>query len=130
MPMLDSLKRLFVWWDGQTLNTQFFTWRKGVRVGDDAQGNVFYRDAADRRRWVIYKGEAEASKIPPGWYGWMHHRFDTTPAQEDYRPREWEMPHQPNATGTANAYRPEGSVLRSGERPPATGDYEPWNPAR
>jgi NADH:ubiquinone oxidoreductase subunit len=32
-------------------------------------------------------------------------------------------------TGTAEAYRPEGSTLASGKRPPATGDYEAWSPA-
>jgi NADH:ubiquinone oxidoreductase subunit len=136
--MKNFFLQFFTWWNGQTLGTRIHTWRNGEKVGTDEFGNTYYRTrggAKDpalghERRWVIYHGEAEASKIPPGWYGWMHHRFDTTPAQEDYRPREWEMPHQPNPTGTANAYRPEGSVLRSGERPPATGDYEPWNPAR
>ena len=31
-------------------------------------------------------------------------------------------------TGTPLAYHPPGSVLRGGQRAPATGDYEPWTP--
>ena len=31
-------------------------------------------------------------------------------------------------TGTGGAYRPDGSLERSGMRPPATGDYQPWKP--
>jgi NADH:ubiquinone oxidoreductase subunit len=45
------------------------------------------------------------------------------------RPRyPWEKPHQPNMTGTPQAYRPAGSILRGGMRAPSTGDYEPWTP--
>jgi hypothetical protein len=89
--MKTFLLQFFTWWNGQTLGTRIFTWRKGEKVGTDEFGNTYYRTrggAKDpalghERRWVIYKGEADASKIPPGWYGWMHHRFDTTPVQED-----------------------------------------------
>ena len=41
----------------------------------------------------------------------------------------FELPHQPNLTGTDGAYRPgRQPVQRSGERPPATGDYQAWKP--
>jgi NADH:ubiquinone oxidoreductase subunit len=33
-----------------------------------------------------------------------------------------------NMTGTPAAYRPPGSILASGKRPPATGDYQAWQP--
>ncbi|MCU0820396.1 MAG: NADH:ubiquinone oxidoreductase subunit NDUFA12 [Beijerinckiaceae bacterium] len=136
--MKNFLLQFFTWWNGQTLGTRLFTWRTGEKVGTDEFGNTYYRTKGGvkhpalghERRWVIYNGLAEASKVPPGWHGWLHHRVDVAPSQEDYRPREWEMPHQENHTGTAMAYRPEGSTLRSGQRAPATGDYEPWNPAR
>ena len=80
------------------------------------------------RRWVIYNGYAEASTIPPGWHGWMHHRVDVAPATETYRARGWEKPHEPNLTGSSAAYRPKGSVLGSGKRPQVTGDYDAWTP--
>ncbi|MCA9097742.1 MAG: NADH:ubiquinone oxidoreductase subunit NDUFA12, partial [Planctomycetaceae bacterium] len=80
------------------------------------------------RRWVIYNGEAEASRIPPGWHGWMHHRVAEPPTQIAYTPREWERPHLPNMTGTPAAYRPKGSILTPEARPAATGDYSAWSP--
>ncbi|MBI2719439.1 MAG: NADH:ubiquinone oxidoreductase subunit NDUFA12 [Rhizobiales bacterium] len=131
---MEFLKQLFTWWNGQTLNTRFFTWRKGELVGTDEAGNKYYRassaipDSIAERRWVIYNGYAEASAIPPGWHGWMHHRTDTPPSQETYAPRDWQQPHRPNATGTAAAYRPPGSIV--GGRPAAVvaPDYQAWKP--
>ena len=52
----------------KTINTQLFTWHKGVRVGEDDQGNIYYRTRDDKRRWVIFNGEAEASRINPEWH--------------------------------------------------------------
>ena len=47
------LKRLLTWWNSQTINTQFFTWRKGQKVGEDAQGNIYYQTVGGKRRLVI-----------------------------------------------------------------------------
>jgi NADH:ubiquinone oxidoreductase subunit len=127
--MKRFLIELFTWWNGATLGTRFYTWRKGVAVGEDEFGNRYYRTADGRRRWVIYNGEAEASRIPASWHGWMHHRTDVPPTEDGYKPREWEKPHIPNLTGTAAAYRPPGSILSAEKRPAVTGDYEPWTPA-
>ncbi|MEW7006912.1 MULTISPECIES: NADH:ubiquinone oxidoreductase subunit NDUFA12 [unclassified Lentilitoribacter] len=125
---------LFTWWNGATVATRFHTWRKGARVGEDEFGNVYYQGGKDSegrtRRWVIYKGYAEASAIPPGWHGWIHHRTDVSPADEDYIPFEWQQPHQSNLTGSANAYRPKGSMTTKGVRPVVTGDYDAWTPGR
>lgn len=130
--MSKFLLQFFTWWNGQTLGTRFFTWRFGKRVGEDEFGNVYYEGTTDSegrtRRWVIYKGYSEASDIPPGWHGWIHHRVDVAPPQENYKPREWQKPHLPNLTGTTAAYRPKGSILGSGHRPRVDGDYDAWTP--
>lgn len=65
MGILNTLLRAVTWWNGQTIGTQVFTWRRGERVGEDSQGNVFYRTRDDAKRWVIYNGEAEASRVDP-----------------------------------------------------------------
>ena len=62
MGILNTLLRAVTWWNGSTLNTQFYSWRKGIKVGEDNQGNVFYRNADDSKRWVMFNGEAEASR--------------------------------------------------------------------
>ena len=130
--MKTFFTQFFTWWNGQNLNTRFFTWRHGEKVGTDEFGNVYYQGGKDidgtPKRWVIYNGYSEGSAVPPGWHGWLHHRTDVLPTKEDYKPREWEKPHQPNFTGTANAYRPQGSVLSTQERPRVTGDYDAWTP--
>jgi NADH:ubiquinone oxidoreductase subunit len=134
--MKQFLLKLFTWWNGQTFGTQLWTWRFGELVGTDEQGNRYYRTIGRKidptlgfeRRWVIYNGYAEASRVPPDWHGWLHHTVDLAPTEESYTPREWEKPHIPNLTGTPLAYRPSGSTLASGRRPAATGDYQPWTP--
>ena len=58
----------------------------------------------------------------------MHYRTNELPSESGYTPRPWQKPHQPNYTGTALAYRPDGSLLNTGERPRVTGDYDAWSP--
>ncbi|MGQ7791278.1 NADH:ubiquinone oxidoreductase subunit NDUFA12 [Faunimonas sp. B44] len=126
--MKEFLLQIFTWWNGQTLGTRFWTWRYGQPVGEDQFGNRYYQDATGQRRWAIYNGDAEASRIPPGWHGWMHHRTDIPPTKDGYTAYEWEKPYVPNMTGTPAAYRPKGSLLRPEQRPEVTGDYEAWTP--
>ncbi len=125
---MGIFKELFAWWTGNTYGTRLFTWRKGVPVGEDEFGNRYYRERKGAKRWVIYRDLAEASKVPPDWHGWLHHTVDEPPTQQNYSPRPWQISHQANMTGTPRAYRPRGSTLVAGDRPPATGDYEPWRP--
>jgi len=126
MGLLTTILRTVTWWNGQTLNTQLWTWRNGVKVGEDSQGNVFYENKDKSRRWVIYNGEAEASRIDPDWHGWLHHTWDAAPSDVPLAHKPWEKPHQENLTGTALAYAPQGSLRRA--EPAARQDYEAWSP--
>ncbi len=125
---MGLFKEIFIWWSGNTWGTRLFTWRKGKFVGEDEFGNKYYRERKGHRRWVIYKGLAEASTVSPDWHGWLHYTVDTPPTEETYQAKPWQKPHRPNMTGTAQAYRPSGSTLVKGQRPHATGDYESWRP--
>ena len=126
--IMSILASIFTWWNGATIGTRLFTARKGVRVGEDGQGNVYYRSRDGKRRWVIYNGLNEASRVPPEWHGWLHRTTDLTPDELTIPARSWEKPHRPNMTGTPQAFRPEGSLLAGGVHAPATGDYESWKP--
>ncbi len=126
MGILNSLLRAVTWWNGSTLNTQIYTSRKGVKVGEDNEGNVFYRTADDSRRWVIFNGEAEASRVDPEWHGWLHRTWDEPPTDKPLPHKSWEKPHQENLTGTALAYTPAGSLRRA--EPVERKDYEAWSP--
>ncbi|HVJ55433.1 MAG TPA: NADH:ubiquinone oxidoreductase subunit NDUFA12 [Aliidongia sp.] len=124
-----------------TLGTRLYTWWKGELVGTDQFGNRYYREKGQRplikgggresreKRWVIYEGMPEASKVPPEWHGWLHHIAFEVPSIDPAARRPWQKEHLPNLTGTALAYRPPGSVLRGGKRAKAAGEYEPWTPS-
>ena len=125
------LKSIFTWWDGATIGTRLFSSRHGSQVGTDALGNAYFESKGPvggrTRRWVIYNGANDASRVTPEWFGWLHNTTDIVP--EDLPPaRAWEKDALPNLTGTAAAYRPAGALERGGTRAAATGDYEAWSP--
>jgi NADH:ubiquinone oxidoreductase subunit len=127
------LDKIFTWWSGATLGTLFDVGRRASLIGEDEQGNRYYEEnkpslEGRKRRYVIYKGYAEPSRVPADWHGWLHHTFEKPPTEEPFRLKAWEKPHLPNMTGTIHAYRPAGSLAALGERPKATGDYEAWRP--
>tara|TARA_R110002073_G_scaffold227377_2_gene388062 strand:+ start:293 stop:676 length:384 start_codon:yes stop_codon:yes gene_type:complete len=126
MGLFNTVKRVFTWWDGQTFGTQLWTWRKGRKVGEDALGNLYYNNADDSRRWVVYNGAMEASRIAPDWHGWLHKTWDEPPTNKPLAHKPWEKPHQENLTGTARAYAPAGSLRRA--TPAERSDYEAWSP--
>jgi NADH:ubiquinone oxidoreductase subunit len=123
-----------------TFGTRVFTWLRGELVGTDQFGNRYFREKGHRalhpgggrrsreKRWVLYQGVPEGSKVPAMWHAWLHHTIDRVPTGAGTKRYAWEKAHVPNLTGTPLAYRPRGSVLRGGNRAPATGDYEPWQP--
>lgn len=124
-----SLKNFFTWWEGATVGTALFSWRNGVKVGSDALGNVYYQSKKkDGRRWVIYNGSNDASRIPPDWYSWIHRQIDGVPDEALPPVRKFEKPATGNRTGTPDAYRPSGALERGGQRAAASGDYEAWTP--
>ena len=60
-----------------SLRTWIYTLVNGALVGRDEFGNRYFRGRGRKlngreRRWVIYKGEIDASKIPNEWYSWIH----------------------------------------------------------
>jgi NADH:ubiquinone oxidoreductase subunit len=110
-----------------------FSWRRGQQVGVDSFGNRYYQTRKSFRkkqpikRWVVYKGLEEASKVPAEWHGWLHYRTDELPSLLK-APYSWQKPHLPNLTGTSLAYTPQTqNVLYPALKTPSK-DYEPWTP--
>ncbi|TFL16613.1 NADH:ubiquinone oxidoreductase subunit NDUFA12 [Jannaschia formosa] len=124
--MAGLLKRLVAWWDGASIGTSLYTRRYGTKVGEDAEGNAYYRNAEDTRRWVIYSGQNDASRVGPDWYGWLHHTFLQPPTEVPIPHKTWEKPHQPNLTGSEGAFLRQGSIRRADVKP--ANDYEAWSP--
>jgi len=122
------LMMIFVWWRGATWGTLLATWLYGRFVGADEFGNRYYQNGDGSRRWVLYNGTVEASRVPPDWHGWLHFTFREPPTVAPLMPKSFEKPYVPNLSGTGFAYRPEGSLARHGEHSPSTADYEAWSP--
>ena len=132
---MSALKTFFTWWNGATIGI-LTTVARHRFVGSDELGNKYYEAKTDRgsydrgrkRRWVVYKGYADASKVTPDWHGWLRYTFDEPPTVEPFQVKSWEKGHLPNLTGTIYARRPQGAISRGGDRQRATGDYEAWTP--
>lgn len=127
------LKSIFTWWNGATIGARFDIGRRAGLVGKDDQGNKYYEERrisleGRKRRYVIYNGLAEPSRVPAEWHGWLHHTFDKPPTEAPLPRKAWEKDHKPNLTGTPGAYHPKGSLAEGAERAKSSGDYEAWKP--
>mgnify|MGYP001159427589 CR=1 FL=1 len=117
-----------------TLGTKIYTLLNGELIGIDSMGNRYYRkrrlpNERREKRWVVFKDKVEASLVPPAWHSWLHYTTDQLPEDDIRQLWDWQKSHLPNMTGTKEAYRPSGHILKGGSRPAATGDYEPWEPS-
>ena len=115
------------------LGTLIFTWLNGEYVGTDEFGTRYYHSKNRKRfgrvqRWCLFKGDKDASKVPPEWHAWLHHTVSEPLTQMMVEPCAWQKPHQANQTGTVKSYRPAGQAYKGGERASATEDYEAWTP--
>jgi len=115
-----------------TITTRLFTLFNGKLVGSDEFGNRYFVQKKQpkngkAKRWVLYKGLSEPSKVPALWHGWLHYTTDLPPANNDKK-HAWEKPHLPNLTGTKNAYIPPNALVGGGQRAKTTADYKAWTP--
>ncbi len=114
------------------IGTLLQTFLRGKEVGCDSFGNRYYRERGTPRpsnggrvrqkRWVIYAGEPEPTKVPPEWHLWLHHTADAPLIETGHR--AWQKPHSANKTGTTDAWMPP--TLKDESRPQTSGDYQAW----
>ena len=100
------IKEIFVWWNRQTIGTRIQTLLFGKFVGEDNFGNKYYKSKSGKR-WVIYSGEVDASKIPDDWYSWMHFTPNKIENTHELKKFDWQKPHKSNLTGSKEAYSPK-----------------------
>ncbi|MFA6280135.1 MAG: NADH-ubiquinone oxidoreductase subunit NDUFA12 family protein [Bdellovibrionales bacterium] len=102
----------------------------------DAYDNRYYvvqkprwRSKATEKRWVLYAGAPEATKVPPEAFVWLHHLCDQ-PLPKVGRTRYGkDVEHHPNLTGTVVASFPSGYglSLKKGTLPRHR-DNQAWQP--
>jgi NADH:ubiquinone oxidoreductase subunit len=123
------LANAFTWWNGASWGTSIVTRRRGKEVGRDDAGNVYYEDKKNpARRWVIYSGSNDGSRVPPAWDAWLRGMIAELPGEALPPVRKFQIPPTVNLTGTMAAFRPDGAIGSGKIRPASTGDYEPWIP--
>ena len=127
---MNFIRQLFIWWRGQTLATRLMTFFTGRRAGRDEAGNVYYHHRTlSTKRWVIYRGIVDASKVPAEWHAWLHNMRRNAPradaAAED---RAWFRPHRANMTGTKMALTRRPHLPE--DEAQAVIEYEAWKPIR
>ncbi len=117
-----------LFFNGTALTTWFATKLGGGYVGKDNFGNRYYkkvRKGEREKRWVLYNGMPEPTKVTPEWHGWLHYTLDAPPTERPARAHVWQKSAQPNLSGTKAAYQPAGL---HGVHAPNTAEYEPWTP--
>jgi hypothetical protein len=50
----------------------------GGGLGSNCFVRVACRDGKERR-WVVYEGEVDGSRVPPEWHAWLHHTVAVPP---------------------------------------------------
>ena len=103
--MLTLFKKIFTWWNQDTIGTKIKTVFFGKLVGKDSFGNKYY-ESKKGKRWVIYSNEVDASKIPVEWYSWIHFTPNKIEKIHELKKYNWQKPHSENKTGTSKAYHP------------------------
>tara|TARA_B100000524_G_scaffold336197_1_gene225931 strand:+ start:122 stop:487 length:366 start_codon:yes stop_codon:yes gene_type:complete len=100
------------------------------KAGEDQYGNSYYSNNKvtpsnnyREKRWVIYNGNVEASKVPPQWNAWLHHVTNQIPRAHKRKPH-WLKEHLPNPTGTKNAIKPKN--IKQKEK--INNTYSIWDP--
>ena len=84
-----------------SLGTSIYTWLCGHLVGEDVDNNKYYCNSKNysdlnAKRWVIFKGEIEATKIPPHWHAWLHKSIDKPPLNYTHK-YSWQKNHEQNS---------------------------------
>ena len=72
--------------------------------GKDYFGNKYYQNKSGKR-WVIYNGEVDATKIPNEWYSWMHYLSNKIEHVQELKNSVGKK-NEPNQTGTTKAFHP------------------------
>lgn len=84
------------------------------QVGSDQFGNKYLIGNSKnylgrKKRYVLYNGIEDGSKVPASWHAWLHYLSDELPSENSQKNYEWQIEHIQNLTGTKMAYNPSKS---------------------
>ena len=93
---------------------------------EDENGNRYFSNKKDSKRWVIYGGQVEATAVNPEWNNWL--RFTSIEKPDEIKSHDWQLEHEPNQSGTSKAYSPKSSIFNNKSNNKKRIDYEKWSP--
>ncbi len=119
-----------IWQGKMNIISKLRIWFTSDYVGQDEFDHTYYMSRTKdylgrRKRYVIYNGIVEASKVPPMWHAWLHHLTNDVPLRGKGSNYGWQSGFIPNLTGTKLAYLPNGA---KGARDRVLADYKRWTP--
>ena len=88
------------------------------KIGEDTYGNKYYSFRG--RRFVVYNGLVEPTKVPPMWHAWLHFLSESPPLDSDLQVHRWQQTYVPTKTGSKDSYFPKREIVSS--------EYVRWNP--
>lgn len=93
---------------------------KGKFVGEDEYGNKYYetnqRDYLNRKkRYCLFNGRVEATKIPPEWHCFMHYQIPKESVILDTKQYKWQKRFLPDLTLSSIKYLPKNHPLYSNQ---------------
>jgi NADH:ubiquinone oxidoreductase subunit len=102
--------------------SKFIIQLRNDKVGTDEFGNEYFISKNKQKRYVIYKGIVEPTKIPSEWHVWLHYKANKVPSNFEIKKFFWQKGHIPNLTGTLTAHKPNQN------KPTTKPLYESWSP--
>jgi len=90
------------------------------KIGSDEFGNQYYLSKNKSKRYIVYNGIAEPTKIPSDWHIWIHYKTDKIPSSYQSKKYFWQKNRIPNLTGTINSYFPQRYIRNT--------PYQSWEP--
>lgn len=89
------------------------------QIGEDQFGNEYFISKiknylGHNKRYVIYNGIEESSKVLPMWHAWLHYLSDDIPGSDNQQQNYvWQKSRVLTLTGTQFAYNPEKSNYKT-----------------
>lgn len=93
----------------------------GTKVGVDDYGNKYFElkrtDSFGRKkRYCLYNGKPEASKISPEWFPFMHYQIEASDVIKNRKQYKWQRNALPDLTLSEIKYLPKNHPLFDEER--------------
>jgi NADH:ubiquinone oxidoreductase subunit len=87
-----------------------------TKVGSDEYGNQFFElKTSDylgrKKRYCLYNGYVEASKISPEWHPFMHYQIEAKAVKKTFKQYKWQKPFVPDTTLSGSKFLPKNHLL-------------------